>query len=465
MATGTIELDRRGHLRVVHEDERPGLRERLRARRRLRGQRRRARAARRAPTPRVVVLLIGAALLLTGIGLVMVFSASSVSAFEDYGSSFLFLRRQAVYAAIGVVALLVTSRVPFRVWQRLAFPFLVLSLVLVGLALHPTIGTQAGGASRWISLGSVTVQPSELAKLAMVVFVAAILTRKWRRLDEAGHLVLPLVPVLGIACALIMLQRDLGTTTIVAGSALLLLFVAGVRWRYLITGVLLCGGAGAALIMTEGYRRARLFSFWNPWEDPTNTGYQLIQSLIGLGSGGWLGVGLGASRQKWSYIPNAHTDFVFSILGEELGLVGALAVLLLFGVLLYTAVRVAVQANDTFGRLLAAGIVSWLGLQTLINLGAVTGVLPVTGVPLPFVSFGGSSLIVTLAAVGILVNIGRTAGGPPAVPSPPRRRPPRGRARVRARARTAARVPTGRARARRRTRAGAPARTPARARA
>jgi cell division protein FtsW len=212
-----------------------------------------------------------------------------------------------------------------------------------------------------------------------------------------------------------MLQPDLGTTLIVAGTLLMLMFVSGLEARYLL-GICFSGALlGLALIMAEGYRRARFFAFLHPLADRTNEGYQLFQSLVALGSGGWLGVGLGQSRQKWMYVPNAHTDFIFSILGEELGLIGEIVVLALFGALIYTGIRIAMQAPDGFGRLLAGGIVSWLGLQTLVNLGAVTGLLPITGVPLPLVSFGGSSLVVTLAAIGILVNIGR---------SPPSRRKP-----------------------------------------
>jgi cell division protein FtsW len=353
--------------------------------------------------------MLAAAFLLTGVGLVMVLSASSVSSYQSSGDSFLYLKRQAIYAAIGTVALLVTLRVPYRRWERWSVPLLLVTFVLLVLALHPSIGTMRGGSSRWIEMGPVTIQPSELAKLAIVVFGAMILTKKWRLLDRPLHVAIPFGLVVVAVCGVIILQRDLGTTTIVAVTAFLLVFAAGVRIRYLLFTGLVATLAGWMLIMGEGYRKVRFLSFLHPWEDRTDTGYQLIQSLIGLGSGGLFGVGLGASRQKWMYIPNAHTDFIFSILGEELGLLGELVILAMFAVLLYSGFRISTRVTDTFGRLLATGIVAWLGLQTLVNLGAVTGVLPVTGVPLPFVSFGGSSLIVTLAAVGILANVGRTA--------------------------------------------------------
>jgi cell division protein FtsW len=204
-----------------------------------------------------------------------------------------------------------------------------------------------------------------------------------------------------------MLQPDLGTTVILAGSIFLLLFAAGVRLRYLSLAAVVGGAVGAGLIMSADYRRIRFLSFLDPWEDAKSTGYQLVQSLIALGSGGWTGVGLGASRQKWQYVPNAHNDFVFSILGEEMGLIGEIVVLVAFCVLIYAGLKIATRTTDVFSRLLAAGIVSWFGLQALVNLGAVTGLLPITGVPLPFLSYGGSSLVVSLTAVGVLVAIAR----------------------------------------------------------
>ena len=262
-------------------------------------------------------------------------------------------------------------------------------MVLLLLALHPTAGSSVYGASRWIGLGPFTLQPSEFAKLALIAFTAAVLAQKEGKLDDWLHLALPLGPVVLLVAGIVMLQRDLGTTIVIVGSVLLMLFVAGARLRHLtVTGVIALGGL-AYLIFGTAYRRARFLSFFDPWKDPLSNGYQLIQGLIALGSGGWFGVGLGASRQKWAYLPNAHTDFIFAVLGEELGLIGELVVLVAFGVMIYAGIRIAVRAPDTFGRLLAAGITSWIGLQAIVNLGAVTGLLPITGVPLPFVSFGG----------------------------------------------------------------------------
>ena len=380
------------HLRLVRHVERPVAASRTRA---------------DAVSRRTVALLLGSTACLVVTGLVMVLSASSVSAFAQYGDSFVFVQRQAAYAVVGVGALLLASKMRPEAWRRLAWPLLLITLAMLVLVLVPSTGIEAYGSSRWFQLGPVTVQPSELAKLTLVVFAAAVLTKKWGRLDDLGHLAIPLVPVYAIVCALVMLQPDLGTTTLIVGTVFLMLFAAGVRLRYLSVAGAVAGVAGMALILGEEYRRERFLAFLHPLTDKTNTGWQLTQGLIALGSGGWFGVGLGASRQKWMYVPNAHTDFVFAILGEELGLVGEFVVLLAFGVLLYAGVRVAARAPDVFGRLLAAGIVSWLGLQVIVNLGAVTGVLPITGVPLPLVSYGGSSLVVTLGSIGVLVSIAR----------------------------------------------------------
>ena len=394
MSSGSATVEQPRHLRLVRSVERVHVRPREDA------------AGRRT----IYLLLGSTAFLLLG-GLVMVLSSSSISAYAQFGDSFLFFQRQAAYAAVGVGALALTSRMRYRAWQRLALPFLAVTASLLVMVLHPGAGVSAYGSSRWLELGPVTVQPSEIAKLALVVFAAAVLARKWGKLDEIGHLALPMVPVTIVIASLVMLQPDLGTTLIISGTVFLMLFAAGVRFRYLLAAGLVGSVAGMGLIFSADYRRVRFLAFLDPWADATNTGYQLVQSLIALGSGGWFGVGLGASRQKWLYVPNAHTDFIFSILGEELGLLGELAVLVAFGLLIFAGIRIATRAPDVFGRLLAAGIVAWIGLQALVNLGAVTGLLPITGVPLPFLSYGGSSLVVSLAAVGILWNIARTPAG------------------------------------------------------
>lgn len=381
----------RDHLRLVRLEEAP-------------------RGARTAALARHDLFLLAvSAGFLTATGLVMVLSAGSVSAAQGYdGNPFWYFQRQVLYAIAGVAIALLVARMRPAVWRSVAVPFLGITSLLMLIAAHPASGTSLYGASRWIDLGPITLQPSEFAKLALVVFAATILARKWKRLDEPSHLLLPLGPVLGVVALLGVLQQDMGTTVVLCGSVFLLLFAAGVRLRYLSIVALLGVLGASAMIAGEAYRRARLFDAWlHPWADPKSTGYQLIQGLIAIGSGGWFGTGLGTSRAKWDFLPNAHSDFIFAVIGEELGLLGALVVLLGFGALILAGIRIAVHATGTFERLLAAGIVSWIGLQTIINLGAVTGLLPITGVPLPLVSFGGTALVVTLAGVGVLASIAR----------------------------------------------------------
>jgi cell division protein FtsW len=356
-----------------------------------------------------VILVLVPTWFLTAMGLVMVLSAGSVSAAQGYdGNSFWYFQRQVIYALAGLSVGALVARLPYEAWRRLWIPMLGVSSLLMLVAAHPASGTSLYGASRWIDLGPVTLQPSEFAKLGLITFAATILAAKHAKLDDLAHLALPLAPVVMLVAGLGILQRDLGTTVIMCGSVFLLLYVAGVRVRYLAT-IGVTGLLGVALLIVgEPYRRTRFFEAWlNPQADASGAGYQLIQGLIAIGSGGWSGLGLGSSRAKWDFLPNAHSDFIFAVIAEELGLLGALTVLLAFAVLLFAAVRIALHASDTFGRLLAAGVASWIGLQTVINLGAVTGLLPITGVPLPLVSFGGTALVITLAAIGVLVSVAR----------------------------------------------------------
>ena len=358
---------------------------------------------------RLLGMLLVPAIGLAALGLVMVLSASSVSAYAQYGSSFLFFKRQLLYAVVGAALLLTVSRMRYRSWAGLAVPILGVSAVLLALILIPGLGREAGGSVRWIDLGFFNLQPSEPAKVGLICFAAALLAKKWKYLGDLRHVCFPLLPVVGFMAFLVMLQPDLGTTMVMVVTVFVMLFVAGVSLKWLSVAFAAGSAIGVVLILSAGYRAARLFSWLNPSSDVQNTGYQLYQSLIGLGSGGLFGVGLGASRQKWSVLPNAHTDFIFSIIGEELGLLGALVVLSMFGVMLYAGVRIALRAPDAFGRLLAAGITAYLGFQALVNVGAVIGILPITGVPLPFISFGSSAMLANMAAAGMLCNICRTA--------------------------------------------------------
>jgi cell division protein FtsW len=363
-------------------------------------------AAAAAVTRRNLTLLLVPTALLTVVGLVLILSAGSISAVEGYGTSFWYFNRQTMYAVAGVVGLVVTARVPYAFWRRAAIPMLLVVLPVMLLTLHPSVGSSLYGASRWIDLGPITLQPAELAKLLTICATAAILSRPWKDLARPRDAFLPLGPLVLVVAGIVLLQRDLGTALIICGSVFLLLFTAGVRLRYLAWTAMGGLGAIAYFIFGTEYRRTRFLEAWLNWElDPSGAGWQLRQGLIALGSGGWFGVGLGNSRQKWDYLPNAHSDFVFAVLGEELGLLGAIAVLSLFGVLMFAGIRIAMNAPDAFGRLLAAGIIGWIGLQTFVNLGAVTGLLPITGVPLPFLSFGGTALVVTLAGVGVMASV------------------------------------------------------------
>jgi len=358
-------------------------------------------------------LVIGSTALLLGGGLIMILSSSWVSAYEAGASPFLFFTRQLMWTLVGVACLIVAAVVDYRRWRAVSWLMLLASIGGLMLVLHPAFGTTAGGSSRWLALGPLRFQPSELAKLALVLVGADICVRKGRRLWTVKDIILPYGIIAGIVGLLVMIQPDMGTTLILAGIAFTVLFVAGSRISVLGGLGLSALGASIMLSMSKAYRRARLFSFTNPFKDPLNTGYQAVQSQIALGSGGLFGVGLGAGRQKWLYVPNAHTDFIFSIIGEEVGLLGTFAVIALFALLAYAGVRIARRAPDKFGRIVAGAITAWIVGQAVINMGAVTGLLPITGVPLPLVSFGGSSLVFTLTAIGILINIGRQEQWPP----------------------------------------------------
>jgi cell division protein FtsW len=358
-------------------------------------------------------LLTTSVLSLVVLGLVMILSASSVSSFATYGSSFLFFKKQLLWAVIGLAGFFFFARLDYRRLRGFGYVLYALVVGLLIAVLVPGVGIVAGGSARWLGAGPLSFQPSEFAKLALILFAADVFTRKKERsLQVLSHVVLPLVPALGLLTVLVMLQPDMGSALLLGAIGMGLLFVAGAPLRHLVPVAGIGTLAAALAAFGEDYRRARLFAFVDPWADPLNTGYQSIQSLIALGSGGLFGVGLGASRQKWSYVPNAHTDFIFAIIGEELGLLGTFVVLGMFAFLCYLGITIARRAPDRFGMLLAAGITIWMVAQALVNVGAVTAALPITGVPLPLVSFGGSSLVASMVAMGILVNIARQGKTP-----------------------------------------------------
>ena len=359
--------------------------------------------------PPAYFALLSNVLVLNLVGLVMVLSSSSVEALANYGSSWLFFNRQLLWTILGLLAMAAASRFDYRHLQRHVGLLLVVSAGLLALVLVPGVGIAANGSTRWLGFGSLRFQPSELAKLAILVYAADVLTRRAPLIGDWREVLRPVALVFCFFAALVMLQPDMGTTIVMSILTGTVLFVGGLRMRHLAVVGTAGLAAGTVLAVIEPYRRARLMSFVDPFSavHAQAGGYQVAQSLIALGSGGWTGVGLGAGRAKWLFLPNAHTDFIFAVIGEELGLIGCALVVFLFGALTVFGVRTALRAPDRFGTLLAAGITGWVVGQALVNIGAVTGLLPVTGVPLPFVSFGGSALLFTMAATGVLLNVAR----------------------------------------------------------
>lgn len=352
-------------------------------------------------------ILFYAVLALLGIGVVMVYSASAVSANVNFNDSYYFLKRQFVWAALGLVAMVFTMNIDYHVWQKFAKPILYLTIFLLVLVLVPGMGKVVNGARRWLGVGSIYIQPSEIAKLSMVLFMTFNLTKYQDRLKKFRGGLLPQLLILLLIFGLILKEPDLGTALSIAGTVFVMFFVAGARVFHLgslaAVGVV---GVTAAVLM-EPYRLKRLIAFSDPWADPLDTGYHIIQSLYAIGSGGLFGVGLGRSREKFLYLPEPHTDFIFSILGEELGLIGTLTILTLFFLFAWRGLKIAMSAADVYGSVLATGLTTMILLQALMNIAVVTASMPVTGIPLPFLSFGGSALIFTLAGVGILLNISR----------------------------------------------------------
>ena len=349
-----------------------------------------------------IAVLVG---VLCGIGLLMVLSSSSVQALRESGSSWMYFQRQAMWLSLGAVALLVGLRTPLRLWRRLAAPLLVISFVLLVVVLVPGLGVRVNGSTRWIDFGPLRVQPSELAKVALLLFGADLLARRASRIEDPRAGMVPMCMVLGGLTLLVMLQPDMGTTIVLVLIGASLLLLSGVPVRRLAPLAVFGVVVGGILAISEPYRRARVVSFFDPWADASNTGYQVVQSLVGMGSGQLTGVGLGASRAKWGFLPNAHTDFIFAIIGEELGLLGSLSIIGLFVFLAALGARVAIHAEDRFGALVAGGATAWVAGQALVNMGAVVGLVPVTGVPLPFVSAGGSALVANLFAAGLLLRV------------------------------------------------------------
>lgn len=351
------------------------------------------------------ILIFAAVITLLTIGLVMVFSASSIIGIADYGDPYHYVQRQSILAVVGLVVLFLLVRVDYHVFKVLALPGLIVSFALLILVLF--VGQGTGGATRWIRVGGFNLQPSELAKLAMINYAAVYISTKRDRIRRFFSGLLPLLIILGVKFGLIMLEPDFGTGAALVFATLVVVFAGGAHLGQLFILAGLSAPVVWQLIVREEYRFRRLMAFLDPWADPTGAGWNVIQSLLAIGSGGLFGLGLGRSRQKFSYLPEHHTDFIFAILCEELGFVGGVFVVLLFFVLAWRGLRTALQAPDLYGSLLAIGITAMIAFQAMINIGVVTGSLPVTGIPLPFISHGGSSLLTSLAGIGVLLNISR----------------------------------------------------------
>jgi len=353
------------------------------------------------------IQLLVIVLVLVMIGLIMIFSASSIMAGERFGDPFFFLKRQMIWLVIGCFAMCVGMYFDYSYLQKISFPILILSIILLILVTFPSIGVCIGGARRWIRLGFIGFQPSEFAKLSLIIYTAGWIDRKQSRLLKGYTVYIPKLFIVGIILFLIYIEPDLGTTALLFVIVLALHYAGGLKLKYL-TAVFIASIPGLYYaILSSPYRRRRLFAFLNPWDDAQGSGYQIIQSLLALGSGGITGVGIGSSKLKLLYLPEPHTDFIYPIIAEELGLIGSLGVILLFAYLCYRGVKISLFSRDLFGRLLAFGLIMMIAFQAMVNIAVTTGMLPTKGMPLPFISFGGSSLVVMLFSVGVILNISK----------------------------------------------------------
>ena len=351
------------------------------------------------------ILLI--TILLVGFGVVMVYSASGISSGERLQDSFYFLKREIIWVMLGFSFLFLFSRFDYHRLGKISKPLLLFSLLLLILVVFTPLGVRINGAKRWLKIGPLTFQPSELAKLAIILYLAEFLSKKRKETRKFVRVFLPPLILLTPIILLMLLEPDLGSTILIALLFLAIFFVSGVRMSYIISLFLLGIPAIFFLIYSSSYRKARVLAFLHPWANSQGVGWQITQSLIALGSGGVLGRGLGQGRQKLFFLPEAHTDFIFSIIGEEWGIFGTLFILFLFALFVYQGRKIAKNSKDDFGHLLAVGITLLIGLGAILHIGVCIGLLPTKGTPLPFVSYGGSALLISLIAVGILLNISK----------------------------------------------------------
>ena len=341
------------------------------------------------------------------LGLIMVYSASSIWAEYKYADSIFFLKRQLLFVTVGLIMMFLVMQIDYWVWKKWAKPSIIVCFFFLILVLIPGIGKEINGSRSWIGVGAFSIQPSEFMKLSMILFLAKYISENQKYISTIKKGMVPTLAIVFLAFGLIMLQPDLGTGTVLVGTCITIIFIAGARVRhFMFLGFLGISGF-VLLIISAPYRLKRITSFLNPWEDPLDSGFQIIQSLYAIGPGGLFGLGLFNSKQKYFYLPEPQTDFIFSILGEELGFIGAAFLLLLFGILFQRGIKIAIQAPDLFGTFIATGIIAMITIQVMINISVVIGLIPVTGITLPFLSYGGSSLTIMLTAVGVLLNISK----------------------------------------------------------
>ena len=344
-------------------------------------------------------------LLLIGLGFVVVYSASSHLAAHRLGDSYFYLKKQMLFCISGLCLMLVARHIPCTLYSKLVYPLILISLLLLVLLFVPGFGYNVGGASRWLRWGRFSFQPSELAKFTLALYMAYSMSKKGSNMESFSRGLLPHIVVAGAFMTLIVLQPDLGTAVIIGCWVLILLFVGGVKFLHLFSLLMIFAPVLLWLVWQADYRLKRWWAFINPWEDPTGVGFQIIHSFLAFGSGGIFGAGLGNSKQKLFYLPEPHTDFVFSIAAEELGFLGVTVIVVLFGVLILRGIKVALDARDLYSTYLALALTCLIGLQVLVNMAVVTGLLPTKGLTLPLISYGGSSLIINLLSIGILLNI------------------------------------------------------------
>jgi len=368
---------------------------------------------------RVDYWILISVLLLVFTGVMMVYSASAINANEKYHDAYYFLKREIVFALISIGMLFTMMKINYHKYWKMVYPFMAVTILLCVLVAIPGIGIKAGGARRWLGLGPFTFQPSEMVKLSFILFMAYSLAKKRDKMEKFTIGVLPHLAVAGVMMGLILVQKDLGTTFTLGVVLMILLFVGGTRLSYLAGAILFSIPALYLLVFSVDYRRQRILAFLDPWTHISSSGFQIIQSYVGFNVGGLWGAGLGQGKQKLFFLPAAHTDFILSVLGEELGLFGVLTVIMLFLIILVRGFRAALKAPDLFGMYLALGITSLIGVQSLINFGVVMGLLPTKGLPLPFISYGGTSLIVMSACMGMVLNIASQAGTRTDVATPP----------------------------------------------